>query len=291
VLTRPALSAVVAATRRSRGLQQSRLAADLGLSPAALSHMETTRSTISERFLTLFAERLFGANRANQFIQLISDSDDEDVDDLAEFVCPNEPDRFMEYYWTSLGKLGGVSARSPRQVMASFAPVFAASIEDDNPMSRIGRAEVLSRESSQSARLQAFRAPLQAKPGLRRSAHDDAVEALRKRLQDHGLHPEVASRNTLQTPEDVRIRVDLLDYRARIAVDVRDPGQYGFRFLAEMIAKSVLLRDQGYRFVLYFTAEPTSQLDRSLSSSIAKYGGRVTWSDDIDSAIRALSGR
>jgi len=298
VLSRPALAALVAACRKTFGLQQARLATDLGLSPAALSHMETTRSAISERFLSAFAERLFGERGAPTFIELVHEAHDDDIDEIAHFVFPSEPEVFTGHYETVLGKLVG-KRRSPSKRGSGTQPVFSSApmilrsqATDESQIDfSTTKLESLSRlvaHTPTSIAAFSLEGPKFQTSNLRRSDHDDAVRDLRAQLLDLGLSPRLSTRNTLRTGDGVRVRVDVVDEQNQLAFDVRDPGQYGFRFLAEMIAKSVLLRDLGFRFIVFYTQQPTSQLDLSLGASISRYGGHVAWPENAASRIGEL---
>lgn len=286
VLSRPGLAALIGSCRQIAGIQQRRLAQDLGLSPAGLSHIENNRNPVSERFLSVYSERLFGADGSHRFVQLVGQSKDDDVHDLAAFVLPDDPRRFEQLFAQKLSKLvgvnsyrsAGVRSTSPQTVLRSVPPMkFSSSIESSGPERRLLSAW---RDLSSDSDDDDWDDDDEFVPQPRRAAsseRDRVIERLRKSMVQHGLAPLLASRNTIPTEDGIRLRIDLVEQKQRLAIDVRVPGQYGFRFQSEMIAKCVLLHDEGYKFVVCYTEPPESELDRALGRSLEKRGGMVTW--------------
>lgn len=251
MFSRSIVGAILKAARRARGVRQGALAEELGMSQAALSHVESGRNAASQKVLEVYARRLVGPQAAPEFIELLNTGTPSSLARIAELVAPSNPKLFEA---TVDQLVSSKESRSPRSDW--FEAGFQASA-----------LQTVSSRPSRFDRSTSF------------EERDDVMRALRSYITERGGRVLLAGRDSSDFGLGFPIKCDLIETTHSLVIEMRSPNRHDSRFLTEVVGKAVLLRDYGFKYVLCFLSPPSSKLDVISMETARRYGAAVIWHD------------
>ena len=248
---------VLKAGRKLRGLRQGQMAAELGLTSAALSHVESGRNAASPRVLETYARALVGTERAPALMELLLTGDPRRLSELAIMISPDDPREFL----TIVDDLRGSSTLQTRSNEWRQISSYVERKLD----SRIGERSLLDRKKMMEQR-------------------ERAVEALQDFIRGRGGRVLISGRESSDFGMGFPLRCDLIETTNSLVFEVRQSHRFESRFVAEMVGKAVLLKERGFTLVLCLLSPPMSKFDEKAIEAVRSHGGRVTWIDsDLES--------
>jgi len=255
---------ILKTARTSRGIRQGDIASDLGISQAALSHIEAGRNTASHQVLEAYAKRLVGSRDSAKLIKYLEAGATDSLPAIAELLNPNDPEGFERFVMDA----AQTDRRSRREPSWSFASYEAVPLRAASMFS--------TRDERSSA-----------------SANRDVVTvALRKFIAQRGGKTLLPGKDSSDFGMGFSLKCDLIEATRSLVIEIRSANRFESRFVAEVVGKTVLLREQGFQFVLCFTAPPTSRIDEVACETARRFGAAVIWAqtEDLDDEGQAAFG-
>lgn len=244
------LGAVLKAGRKLRGLRQGQMAAELGLTSAALSHVESGRNAASPRVLETYSRALVGAERAPALRELLLSGDPDRLGELATMINPENPREFLALFEDLRGNANVQLRRNEWRQFSSFAE------RKIDP--RFGERSLVDRRRLIEER-------------------ERAIEALQDVIRIRGGRALIAGRESSDFGMGFPLRCDLIETTKSLVLEVRQTHRFDPRVVAEMVGKAVLLKEHGFTLVLCLLSPPMSKFDERAIAAIRAHGGRVTW--------------
>lgn len=247
------LTGIILKTARSaRGIRQSDIASELGVTSAALSHIEAGRNTASRQVLQAYAERLVGNRDAGRLVKLLEPESTDNLAKIAELINPSDPKAFEEFV-----REATVPSHQPRHDTSwNFASFDAV------PLRALSSRTI---REERSATL---------------DERDALTKALRHFIADRGGRTLIAGRDSSDFGMGFSVKCDLIETTHSLVIEIRAANRSEARVIPELVGKSVLLNEQGFKFVLCFTAPPTSRLDEVAMATVRRFGAAVIWAQD-----------
>lgn len=251
------LGAVLKAGRKVRGLRQGQMAAELGLTSAALSHVESGRNAASPRVLETYTRALVGAERAPALRELLLSGDPDRISELASMINPENPREFLALFEDLRG---GSNVQFRRNEWRQFSTLSERKVDP-----RFGERSLLDRKKMIEQR-------------------ERAVEAIQEVIRSRGGRALIAGRESSDFGMGFPLRCDLIETTKSLVFEVRQSHRFDPRFVAEMVGKAVLLKEHGFTLVLCLMSPPMSKFDERAIEAIRTHGGRVAWmAADVES--------
>lgn len=243
------LGLILKTARKARGIRQEDISPDAGVTAAALSHIEAGRNTASPAVLQAYARYLVNTEDIPRLVHALSSGDSSSLSEISALLNPKDPEGFEKHIMDSLASPG----RSSRMAQWNFSTLDSAP------------RRALQSITSHSVTSQTF------------DERDSVTQALRSFIINKGGRVLIAKRDSSDFGLGFSVKCDLVETTHSLVIEVKAASRFESRFIPEMVGKSVLLKEQGFRFVLCFTASPTSRLDEIAAESARQHGALVIW--------------
>lgn len=249
MLDKRTLGLILKTARKARGIRQEDIVPYAKITAAALSHIEAGRNAASLTVLKAYAQLLVNSQDVPRLVSLLSEGDPSSLSEISTLLNPKDPEGFERHIVDSRDS----PSASTRMSQWNFSQL------DSVPR------RTLQSITSHSVNSQIF------------DERDSVTQALRSFIINKGGRVLIAKRDSSDFGLGFSVKCDLVETTHSLVIEVKVANRFESRFIPEMVGKSVLLKEQGFRFVLCFTASPTSRLDQVATASARHHGALVIW--------------
>jgi transcriptional regulator with XRE-family HTH domain len=114
-----ALGLILKTARKSRGIRQGDISPELGITPAALSHIEAGRNTASPEVLEAYARHLVKSDDVHRLVRALLSVDSDSLTEISALLNPSDPEGFEKYITQAIASHG----ESSRMSQWNFSPL------------------------------------------------------------------------------------------------------------------------------------------------------------------------
>lgn len=253
MLDKRTLGLILKTARKARGIRQEDIAPDAGITAAALSHIEAGRNAASPTVLKAYAHLLVNNQDVPRLLSLLSEGDPSSLSEISALLNPKDPEGFEKHIVDSRDSPGAPT----RMSQWNFSRLDSV---PRRALQSVTSHSVTSQTSNEK---------------------EDVMQALRSFIVGKGGRVLIAKRDSSDFGLGFSVKCDLVETTHSLVIEVKSANRFESRFIPEMVGKSVLLKEQGFRFVLCFTASPTSRLDQIAAASARHHGALVIWPETL----------
>lgn len=262
---RLSLGSVLKAARQVRGARQGQIADELGVSSAALSHVEAGRNHATRQILTAYAHHVVDEPDQAEFIEIMRGSDQLPLDRLARMINPAEPEKFLLLFEDAHRRADfrsdSSTDRGPRSMPPAQSSMGYQSRQAFAPDSLKAVDSFVSDESVQR----------------RWTQEGSHLRVLQDFLASHGGKPVITGPQPVDLGIGLEVTADLLEMTHSLIVEFKALNSTFVKSVMDLAGKAAVLKANGFQFVVCLTEAPTTDQHIELVELLRKAGASVIW--------------